>query len=792
MLKFFTSDLRRNLTKILCLTVGLAVGFLLVAKIYFQETVDTFFPDIDRMYLFTQSAVNQGEYQEWSQMPGGTATELQRHFPQIEVATRSTYLSGSTSLRLPDGRMLDVDAIVLADTCHFDVLATPIIEGNPHDVLATANSIMIPRSLAEKIGGDVVGLEVTNIAWSPDLKIIIGGVYEDYPLNSTIDNAAYISMPSISNFMHESSWQNMLGNDRYRAFALLAPNTDLDNLHEGILKHLKTILPDDTFRISDYKVWLRPLKGRYSSQDGIKMMTLMLSLLALVMLMCAGLNYLLIVIGQLSARGKEMAIRKCYGTSRGRLFARVMGESLFFLVISLGLAILLAFSFSDLCKELLGYTPQQLFSTGAVWAVELAVCLALFVITGVIPAIIYCCTPVSHAFHPSTRGRKGWKLALLALQFFATGLVMCLLVIVGRQYYLLGHSDLGYEYENIGIFMRNDLTDNQASTIIKELKRLSCVEGVATTEVSDLSSGASGNMMWTEGQYDNQVNVADMYGMNPELVDVLGLRIIQGRNFNLDADSTINEVIVEKRMIPLLQEVFGVKGDDIVGENFYITGHYVEGVGNPLMTIVGVIDDIHRGGFEYSTSDRRPGVLFPTGGIGATIYVRFNKLTPENLREAQKVIDGIKGNSEVYIMPYKARIEMKRDPVRRYGTSVMVVGIAIILIALIGLIGYVADEVNRRAKEIAIRKVNGTPAAAIVHLFCIDILRVALPSLIAGGAVAMVIGRKWLEQFMQRVGLSPLSMILCLLVLTAIITGVVIINSLRVARSNPVNHLRSE
>lgn len=792
MFKFFTSDLRRNLTKILCLTVGLAVGFLLVAKIYFQQTYDTFFPDIDRMYVLTQGAVNQGEYQEWSQLPGGTAPELQRHFPQIEAATRSTYISGSTSLRLPDGRMLEVDAIVLTDTCHFDVLPTPIIEGNPHEVLATANTIMIPRSLAEKIGGDVVGLEATNIAWSPDLKIMIGGVYEDYPLNSTIDNAAYMSMPSISNFMHESSWQNMLGNDRYLAYARLARGTNLDDLHAGILKHLKTILPEETFRISDYKVWLRPLKGRYSSQDGVKMMTLMLSLLALVMLMCAGLNYLLIVIGQLSARGKEMAIRKCYGTGRGRLFARVMGESLFFLAISLGLAILLAFSFSDLCKELLGYTPQQLFSTGAVWVVELSVCLALLVITGVIPAIIYSRTPVSHAFHPSTRGRKGWKLALLALQFFATGLVMCLLVLIGRQYYLLGHSDLGYEYENIGIFMRNDLTDNQASTIIKELKRLSCVEGVATMEYSDISEAASGNMIWTEGQYDNQVNVADMYGMNPELADVLGLRIIQGRNFNLDADSTINEIIVEKRMINVLQDAFGVTGDDIVGQTFYITGHFINNVGVPFMTIVGVIDDIHRGGFEYSTSDRRAGVIFPTAKIGSVIYVRFNKLTPGNLREAQRVIDGIKGNSEIYIMPYKTRIEMKRDPIRRYGKSVMVVGIAIILIALIGLIGYVADEVNRRAKEIAIRKVNGTPASSIVRLFCLDILRVALPSLIAGGAVAMVIGRKWLEQFTQRVGLSPMSMVVCLFVLTAIITAVVVLNSLHVARSNPVEHLRSE
>ena len=162
------------------------------------------------------------------------------------------------------------------------------------------------------------------------------------------------------------------------------------------------------------------------------------------------------------------------------------------------------------------------------------------------------------------------------------------------------------------------------------------------------------------------------------------------------------------------------------------------------------------------------------------------------MKEAQKVIDSMSGDTEVYITPYKSQIEAKRDPVRRFGTSVMVVGIAILIIALIGLIGYVADEVNRRAKEIAIRKVNGTSARMIVRLFCIDILRVALPSLIAGGAVAMIIGEKWLSQFTQRVSLSPLGLCLCLILLLVLITGVVVINCLRVARSNPVDYLRSE
>lgn len=790
MFKFFTSDLRRNLIKILCLTVGLAIGFLLVAKIYFEQTYDSFFPNIDRLYRITESVVEHGEYKEYDFTPGGTAPELQRNIPQIEIATRITDLSGNTNVKLEDDRMFEVDNIILADTCFFDVLSTPILEGNPHEIFAIEDNAMIPRSLAEKIGGDVLGLKISNVGWGDDYKATIAGVYEDFPLNSTIENAVYMGLPTLGKFAWDGT-ENLIGNDRYHSYALLVKGAAPDDLHPKILEHLKEKIPEMAFTISDYKVWLRPLAGAYSSSAGVKTMSWMLGMLAVVMLMCAALNYLLIVIGQLAHRSKEMAIRKCYGTDRSKLFMRVMGESLFFLVISLGLAVLLSFSLSNLCKELLDYTPKELFSTGRVWIVEGAVCLMLLVITGIIPSIIYSRTPVAHAFRTTTHGRKGWKLALLAIQFFATGMIMCLLVLIGRQYSMVGNLKIGLEYENIGCFMRNGLPEERLNTIIKELEKLPFVEKASTSN-RDLSDPASGNMVWVEGQEENQLNIADLEYINPDMINVLGIKFIQGGNFHEDADSTVNEIIVEERFIGLLQKYFGETDNDIVGKTVYITGHGTESDNTPPMTIVGVIENIHRGGFEADRNDPRAGVIFPTRLRMGRIFVRFTELIPENLKEAQKVIDNLKDNEEIYIIPYKAHIDAKRNTIRRFGTSVMVVGIAIILIALIGLIGYVADEVNRRAKEIAIRKVNGTPAARIVRLFCIDILKVALPSLIAGGAVAMIIGQRWLSQFTDRVSLSPISMIACLVVLMLLIIGVVIINSLRVARSNPVDHLRSE
>ena len=788
-MKFFTSDLRRNIIKILCLSIGLAVGFLLVAKIYFEQSYDSFFPDIDRIYRITESTVQNGEYKEHQYTPGGSAPELQRHIPQIEKATRFTTLTnGDPVLKFEDGRKIGVADVTLADTCCFDVLKTPILEGDPHEVLAVEDLVMIPRSLAEKIGGDVIGQRFSVVDWGDTYKMTVGGVYEDYPLNSTRKNAVYLSMPTIGKFMWEGSCDNLIGNDRYSSYALLADGADPEEVSALMLKHLKTVIDEEAFTIYDFRMWVRPMAGAYSSQDGVKTMSWMLGILAVVMLMCAGLNYLLIVIGQLSARGKEMAIRKCFGTDRKSIFLMVMGESLFFMLVSLGLAVILAFCFSDLCRDLLGYSPKELFSTGKVWIAEGLVCVGLLVFTGIIPSVIYSRTPVAHAFRPATHGRKIWKLILLAVQFMATGMVMCLLVLVGRQYCMIGNLDIGLDYENVAMFYRYPMSDEKTRTVMDELKKLLFVEGVASADVHP-TDWASGNNIWTEGREADEVNVADMEWSNPELFDVMGMPLVQGRGFGANADSTVNEVIVEERMVEVLQKNFGEEDEDIIGKTFYITGHADGGM---LNTIVGVVGNLRRGGFESENADKRVAVFFPSSKVRGNVFIRFTHLTPENLTAAQKVLDSINDGDEIYITPYRMKIEAKRSGIRKFGMSVMVVGIAIILIALIGLIGYVADEVNRRAKEIAIRKVNGTDAWKIVRLFCLDVLKVALPSLLAGGVLAMVVGQRWLSQFTDRVSLSPLSMMACLAVLLILIMGVVAVNTLRVARSNPIDHLRSE
>lgn len=790
MFKFFTSDLRRNLTKILCLTAGMAIGFLLVAKIYFEQTYDAFFPDSDRLYYVTESVEIMGEYKEYPQTPGAIAPGLHRYAPIVEAATRYTGLTDNIRVKTDDDdRLFDAEAILIADSCFFDVLSTPIIAGDPHEALAVAHSCMISRSLAEKIGGDVIGKQLSSPDFSYDYSITVNGVYEDFPANSTIGNCIYLSMPSFDSFLPGSRYRWM-GNDRYHSFVKLIDGASPDDLQPYVDRMLSENIDNETLKMSHFNIGIKPLTSKYANDTSVRNMVWILSLLAVVMLMSAGLNYLLIVIGQMGRRSKEMAVRKCYGTGNLRLFGRIMGESLFFLIVSLALAVFLVFSFSGLCLDLLGETPGELLTIRGVWVVEVAVCLVLLIITGAVPAWMYCRTPVANAFRSNVKSRRAWKLILLSVQFFASGLLVCLLSLVGRQYSLLTNADMGFDYENLATVSIQSVPRANRSAIVEEIKRLGCVDDVTSSD-HDFISNCSGNNVWLGNDQERTVNIADMYYSNRNIFDVMGISLSQGTTFYPSADSASYQVIVEEKFTDVLSKITGVDDTDLVGKSFNITGHD-NFDGSMEFTICGVMGNTRRGGFNTDRADSRAGVMFFSPYIQQNLFIRFTQLTPEALHSVQQIIDNMCPGKDLYVTPMKTRVAALADTVKRFGTSVIIAGLSILLITMIGLIGYTTDEVQRRAREIAIRKVSGTSAREILRLFCIDILKVALPSVILGGIVAVIIARRWLSQFTEQVSLSPLMLGACIIGILALLLAVVAINCLSVARSNPVDHLRSE
>lgn len=787
MFKLFTSDLRRNITKLLCLSIGMAIGLLLIAKIYFDQSYDTFLKDSDRIYQIRESIVQNGEYKEYGSIPGGVAPGMKRYVPQVEDATRITELISNCVADI-DNQGYDIAGVTLADSCFFNVIERKTVMGrNSSEVLAIEDQCMIPMSLAEKIGGDVIGKKLVVKKLSPDYEMTIGGVYEDFPKNSSFDNQIYLSLKTIGKFMEDGT-ENWMGNDRYSGYVRLANGSTASDCISSMDVMINENVDEEAIKEFQFKFSIKPLIGLHLLRDGVKTEMWLLSILAILILLSGSINYLLIIVGQISTRSREMAVRKCFGTNNVKIFYRVLSESLVYLLLSIILSLIIIFAFKGLCQELLGYSPEIFLKTGRVWLVEIIVFIVLLFITGVIPAWIYCRTPVADAFRVNVKRRKGWKITMLSIEFIAAGFLLCFVVLIERQYKMLSNMDMGFEYENLGYVDLYGIKRSGRTAIISEIEKLGCVENVSTADVDFLYS-IPGDNIWTEGRELDQVNVADMYDVNPNYFETLGMKFIQGGTFIETGDSTLNHIVVEEKMIDILNNIFGIEDPNIIGRSIHITGH--ESIEIPY-TICGVIKNLNKGGYEKENVDTRVAVFFPSARPKAHLFIKFNNLTTENLQSVQKIFNNLSPDIEKYVRPYKEMVYHMSFNVRRMKKAVLIVGLSIFIIAILGLIGYTIDEVQMRSKEIAIRKITGTSDVLILKLFFYDILKVSIPALLIGALCGYITGDYWLSKFTHQVTMGPLIFLGCIVVIQLIILIVVALNSLGIARSNPVEYLRTE
>ena len=137
-------------------------------------------------------------------------------------------------------------------------------------------------------------------------------------------------------------------------------------------------------------------------------------------------------------------------------------------------------------------------------------------------------------------------------------------------------------------------------------------------------------------------------------------------------------------------------------------------------------------------------------------------------------------------------IESMYQDVYRFRNSVWITSCFILLIVIMGLIGYVNDETQRRSKEIAIRKVNGAEASHVLRLLIRDILYVAASSILIGIVTAYFVGKAWLEQFAEQIDMNPLLFVGTAFLVLLLIVVCVVLRAWNIANENPVDSIKAE
>ena len=776
------------LIKVLSLGIGLAVGIVLIAKVFFELSYDSFYKDIGRVYNINTWISMQGNEKDYGQVSGAVAVGFMEEVPGVEAGTRTTYVFNGDTYLDEDGNKLKA-TLVCADTCFFKVFDRPILAGDPAKALGNWGSVMVSRSFAEKILrsaqddiSSVIGKQIANEDMD-GLKLTVEGVFEDFPENGSLDYDILLSMETYG----KQSTDNWNGNDRYKGYVKLMPGVDPNTLSDAIRKMQEAHQPLAQIEAqgTSLKYFLKPFSKMHTSAPEVRQQVVLLSIVAVLLILISLLNYILIVISSMVKRSKEVGVRKCYGAEGKHIYGMLTKEALLHIVLSLALAVIIIFAGRSIVENLIGVpfttllVPQSLVAIGAV-------ILFVLIISIVVPAELYQRIPVYAALKNYTENSRNWKLSLLGVQVLVNVFLVVMMLIIGRQYQKVLHADTGYDYDNLCYVSLFD-GDRQAVTrAVSALEGLPEVSGVATAYNLPFQ-GSNGDNVYLPDDNRDLFNIADQYECSDGFYDLMGIEFLEGR-----APRDSSEIVVDEKFVAKMTE-FTDWSDGAVGKQVFITGHErSRDAEQSYFTIAGVYKSYIIG--NLTGVDPRPSALF-YGEIGSMSswmpHVLF-KVQPASLDRVKEALEKALEGREINIISYEEQMRAAYDDSRKMRNTMAIGSVFSLLIALLGLIGFIKDESLRRSKEMAVRKINGATTRDILGVFSMDIMKLSIAAALIACIGAFFVARRWLEQFAEKVSLNPLYFIGGALLVLAIVLGVVVLNCLRIARANPVESLKNE
>lgn len=776
-----------NLTKILCLGVGMAIGLVMLAEVIFERSYDNFIPHLEDTYIIQENYKHQGnDWKNHNTVSGAIAPGIKRYCPEVEAATRFTILNEDLLLTTADQRTIKGNAY-LCDSSFFEVFPRKILMGEaPHTGLEKANNAYISAKLLKVLGNDIIGKQLT---WKvfPDFHLTVVGVFEDFPENThlpKIDIA--VALPTIGQIMGDGR-NNWLGNDRYSGYIRLRPGTDPQTLEPNIKHMLYTNAPMEELERSGSQFYLnlKPVSKIFLSSEYNRIMNIVFLIFAFIMLAVAVLNYILLVVSSVVKRAKSIATYRCYGAESKDIYRMIQAESALHCFIALILAVLIVFGLQDFLQEQMGHSLRALFSPTAL-VLCLMVVIAVAVICGVMPGYIYTRIPVTYAYRRYTENKRQWKLGLLFVQFMLTTFFVCLLTVIGLQYQALTNYRTGFEYKNILYTSLSGTQNVERERCIQELKRLPNISGV-TWGYQEMFMKCSGNNVYDPQNDKEYMNIADMYDVGPDYHKVFSIPILEGTGFTTElGDSVSQEVMVSRSFIDKMEKLAGWTGSPI-GKQVFITEHQ----GRPY-TICGVYEEIHLGSQVAEDFDDRPTVMFYNTHPNHLLYIRLKEMGPEQIKEIQDIVSRTMPSQEKQVYSLDLEMANQYNMLLHVRNSILFVGLCILVIALIGLIAYIRDEVNRRRSEIAIRIIHGAQVKDVQLIFLKDILKIAIPAVLIGTAFALFASNRLLELFAFKINLTGYIFGGCILVVLIIMLIISTSMIWKAARSNPINNLRTE
>ena len=778
-----------SIINLMGLAIGLACSITIILWVQNELSYDGFHEKSENIFLVQQTIKSEDKEYTTDRTAGAYAHAVKENFKEIVSATRFSNVGelvlnyqpdseveineqaskSNIKTTIPEKKFLEINGMA-ADSTVFEIFTFPFLQGNPSTALTQPNSIVITEEISEKYfdSNDPMGkiIRINN-----KYNFTVTGVIENVPENSSIQFDFLVPFDFLVKLGYNIDW--FTGNPYY-TYVLFRDNNSWQNVSRQLTDFFKDIHDHDL----ESKQFLTPLKKVYLFGETKGIIGIILfSILSLLILLIACINFMNLSTAQYITRTKEVAIRKVVGARRQQLIKQFLGESLLMVFISMNIAIFLIDLFisefntavqANISLDLTNYKFLFLLVGIILFTGIVAGSYPAFFISGFKPVDI-----IKNAFKNGKRGAR-FKKILVVIQYSFALLLMIITIIVYKQYNYVRTTDLGISRDNIiYIPVRGELKDKH-EVFKNRLEQNPDILHVTTCSKIPFFID-QGEFEW--GETSDKINtMARIAWVGYDFLETFDLELKAGRFYSRNlSSSNKGSMVINESMVKELG------WESPVGRSFYLW--------DDRYTIIGVVEDF----FSFPAKLGGEAIMLPFGLIEDYLFIKI-----ETGRETSAISYIEKVFSEIDpVYPFTHYfLDDYVDPV--YAISEITNKIVLfftllgILISCLGLFGLVTYSTEMRTKEIGIRKVMGSSVSRIIMLLSKESIKLVFIAFLIAYPIAII-----LMQFMFKLLAYHTSVGIWIFIASGVLVFIIVILTIgfktyKTSIQNPALSLRYE
>src|SRR6476661_7957299 len=766
-----------SLTNLLGLTIGITCTILIFLWVQDELAYNKFHANYNEIYKIKANRDFNNQVFTDDNMVLPLVKTLKEKLPQIKTAVVSTHQQ-THILNYGDVK-LKKQGYTVSDH-FFDMFSWKFIKGNAASPLPDAYSIVLTQSAATALFGNSDPIhKIIRVDNDYDAKVT--AIIADAPGNSSFQFDFITSFNYSNEYLKQAmnNWQN----SSWDVYIQPNPGTNMSLLEKNITEIKYQHDPDDkkistyfAFPMSKWRLYSDFKNGK--NTGGMIEYVKLFTIIALIILLIACVNFMNLSTARSEKRAKEVGIRKTLGSAKTQLILQFFFESMILafiaFILSIGVVYLLLPSFNTLVNKHLSLNITQ----PVFWLGALAVILVTGIVAGSYPALYL------SSFNP-VKVLKGTFLAgkgaaiprrvLVVAQFVTSILLISATIIVYRQIQHIKNRDIGYDPNNLIMIGATPDTQKNFAVIKQELQNTGMISSVTRTmsPITDIwwrSPGPDYN-----GKPANQSIIFSGESSDVDFAKTMGIKILQGKDFSgSPSDST--SILLNKAAV----EAMGLKNPLGMQMRYGRT-----------FTVIGVTDNVIMGS-PFEPVDPMMVLFDPYGANSVSIRLK-NSVQP------QKVLGSIETIFKKYNPAYPFEYQFVDEEFGKKFIAEELInkltnifaGLAI-FICCIGLAGLASFTIEKRIREIGIRKVLGATVQQLLLLISKEFLKLVLIAFVIAVPLTWWFMHNWLDKYTYRVNISIWLFAMVGVIVLLLTLLVVSLNTLRAAVANPVKSLRTE